>query len=262
MAWRDLAGGRVLVQHRSRGAFSAEWTPMVTYTTPTASCRIADDKVGPGGLGAFEDDRESLALAPERIRVTALDAKDLRADGKQLAEGLMQDVVAFTWQGRDVRVLVNPYTHLPTLVDVTRAHPESLFLWLWGDVRTRTSWGNWQLVSGLQLPLSSWRSANGVPDAEFTITRATLDPTDAPWPTIDAAALAAAEERVRQGPPAYAFSGPGWPRRRRRREPLSSGRGTSRRSRRESSCTPCTAAWPRWPGRGCAGRRGAWASGP
>lgn len=209
VAWRDLAGGRVLTQHRSRGAFLAEWTASTTYTTPTATFRIADAKVTPGALAAFEDDRESLALAPERVLLTALDAKDLRAGGTELAEGLDQDVVAFGWRGRDVRLLLNPYTHLPTLMEVVRERPDNVFLAPWGDVRARTSWGNWQIVSGLRLPLSSWRTINGLPDADFTITRATLDPGDAPWPKVDAAAIAAAEQRVRNGPQPVALSGPG-----------------------------------------------------
>src|SRR5262249_57084392 len=121
--WRDLAGGRVLTQHRSRGAFLAEWTASTTYTTPTATFRIADAKVTPGALAAFEDDRESLALAPERVLLTALDAKDLRAGGTELAEGLDQDVVAFGWRGRGVRPLPHPAHPPPTPLEGRRLRP-------------------------------------------------------------------------------------------------------------------------------------------
>ena len=206
VAWRDLAGRRALERREERGAFYAEWTPTTTFVTDAASYRVAADGIAPGDLASYEDGQEALGLAPERVLATAIDAADVVHDGRERAEGLDQDVVRFTWRGRAVRVLLNPHTHLPTLVEVTRAYPENVFLWIWGDVRARTSYGNWQLVGGIALPFSSWRTVNGLPDRDQTITKVVLDPTDAPWPAIDDKTRAAAEERVRKGPPPFAFA--------------------------------------------------------
>lgn len=204
--WRDLANGREYREERQRRIFLEDWTPLpAVYLTATESFRSALGAWGPGGLRAWEESREALALSPERLLITAGEAPDLKVDGKEGFQGMEQDRLRFTWRGRSLTLLLNPHTHLPTRLEVVRAHPESLFLHLWGDVATQTTFGNWQLVQGVTLPLLQESSTLGWPGRSLTILRATLDPSDAPWPAVEESLRPAAAQVVRSGPSILAF---------------------------------------------------------
>ncbi|HLP31361.1 MAG TPA: hypothetical protein VK150_08370, partial [Geothrix sp.] len=204
--WRDVMNGREYREERQRRMFFEDWTPFPSvYFTTTESYRSVRGKWGAGDLRSWEEGQEALALSPERLLITACDAPDLRADGQETFQGMAQDRLRFTWRQRKVTLLLNPHTHLPTRLEVVRTHPESLFLHLWGDVATQTTFGNWQLVQGVALPLLQVSSTLGWPGRSLTILRATLDPSDAPWPTLEENLRPAAAQVVRSGPSAIAF---------------------------------------------------------
>lgn len=204
--WRDLAKGREYREERQRRMFFEDWTPLPSvYLTATEGYRSVQGKWAPGDLRTWEESQEAQALSPERLLITACDAPDLRADGQEIFQGMAQDRLRFSWRQRKVTLLLNPHTHLPTRVEVVRAHPESLFLHLWGDVTTQTTFGNWQLVQGVALPLLQVRTTMGWPGRSLTILRAQLDPPDAPWPVVEEGLQSAAVKVVRSGPPALTF---------------------------------------------------------
>ena len=61
--------------------------------------------------------RERLALSPERLLLTALDAPDTHTEPDTVLQSVRQNVVAFTLDHAPVRIYLNAYTHLPTAVD-------------------------------------------------------------------------------------------------------------------------------------------------
>lgn len=204
--WRDLVGGREFREERQRRMFFEDWTPLpAVYVTATACCRSVQGAWTPGDLRTWKESQEALALSPERLLITACDAPDLRTDGQETFQGMAQDRLRFTWRRRQVTLLLNPHTHLPARVEVLRTHPESLFLQLWGDVATQTTFGNWQLVQGVALPLLQVNTTMGWPGRSLTILRAQLDPPDAPWPVVEESLRAAAAKVVSSGPPAMVF---------------------------------------------------------
>jgi hypothetical protein len=56
---------------------------------------------------------ESLALGPVPVLLSALAAPDLHFEAAQMLRSTSHAVVAFTWRKTPVRVLLNPFNHLP-----------------------------------------------------------------------------------------------------------------------------------------------------
>ena len=74
---------------------------------------------------------ERMALAPERILLTALDAADLHMEADSILQSILQEVVVFTLDGAPVRIFLNP---IPTCrpPSITPAHwhaPGSGLIW-------------------------------------------------------------------------------------------------------------------------------------
>ena len=93
-------------------------------------------------------------------------------------QGLSQHVVVYTWRGRPVRVLLNPYTGLPTAAEIDSAYPDDVFWGVGGDVTTRISYSFWDLLpGGLHYPLQWDVARRGLPDRTLMITHLALNPT-------------------------------------------------------------------------------------
>jgi hypothetical protein len=78
--------------------------------------------------------RESLALSPERLLLTALETKDLRLEPSTTLHGIAHRVVAFTLDGATVRIYLNSNTMLPTAFDTSSAIAHSGYWSYLGDV--------------------------------------------------------------------------------------------------------------------------------
>ena len=63
----------------------------------------------PSGLASLDDARQTLALGPLRVLMTAADARDLHYDSAESVRSTSHTTVAFSWKGVPVQVLLNPH---------------------------------------------------------------------------------------------------------------------------------------------------------
>jgi glyoxylase-like metal-dependent hydrolase (beta-lactamase superfamily II) len=98
-----------------------------------------------------------------------------------------QHVVGFTFDGLRCRLFLNRWTHLPTLLEVTRDDS------IWGDVVERRWFGFWTLeAGGLMYPRQTTTEWNGLPFMDETVQGLTVDgPIDETLFAIPAEAKAA-----------------------------------------------------------------------
>jgi hypothetical protein len=114
----------------------------------------------PCSLSDLDAAREALALGPARILLTAAGASDLHFEAPQILRSSSHAVVAFSWRNVPVRVLLNPFNHLPDAVETTQVFHD--FWYFWGDVRQRIYFDNWKLVQGITFPTNLVEERNGV----------------------------------------------------------------------------------------------------
>jgi hypothetical protein len=114
----------------------------------------------PCSLGDLDAAREALALGPARVLLTAAAASDLHFEPAEILRSTSHAVVAFSWRHIPVRVLLNPFNHLPDAVETTQAFHD--FWYFWGDVRQRIYFDNWKLVEGVTYPTNWVEERNGV----------------------------------------------------------------------------------------------------
>ncbi len=135
----------------------------------------------PASRADFEAARYALALGPMRLLLTAFNAPDLHFESAQRVRATLHPVLAFSWQGRMVRVMINPFNHLPDAVETV----EVLFdhWYQWGDVRRRIYWDNWQTFHGIRYPTNEVEERNGMLWESRQVLKLDLNPP------IDAADL-------------------------------------------------------------------------
>ncbi len=128
----------------------------------------------PCSLGDLAASREALALGPARVLLTAAAATDLHYEAPENLRSTSHAVVAFSWRHVPVRVLLNPFNHLPDAVETTQVFHD--FWYFWGDVRQRIYFDNWKLVEGISYPTNwveerndaLWRSTQAL-NVEFNV---------------------------------------------------------------------------------------------
>jgi hypothetical protein len=113
----------------------------------------------PCSLSDLDAAREELALGPARLLLTAADAADLHYETPETLRSTPHAVLAFTWRQIPVRVLLNPFNHLPDAVETTQVFHD--FWYFWGDVRQRIYFDNWKLVEGITFPTNRVEERNG-----------------------------------------------------------------------------------------------------
>jgi hypothetical protein len=195
----DLAG------HRLRRSLTAQVAPFPDFTDTVV---LAGDVAmrGPAGhgfaAGSLERDAaaESLALSPERLLLTAIDAPSLRTGPDIVLHHIAQHVVAFDLDGSPVRIYLNRYTLLPTAVDYSGPAAHAGYWNYLGDVTLRTWYTFWSLEKGgIHYPRQWNTERNGLPDRMLMITSLTFNGA------LDEAALTIPPE-VRAQAPARAGS--------------------------------------------------------
>lgn len=184
--------------------------PEYTLTTTVSGHAAASTVAGhssPGFPGDVQIADEELALGPERVLVTALDAPDL-ADGRDtIIQSVPHHTITFSWHHLPVTLYLNKQTGLPTEVEYVGAYPYGGFWSTWGDVTTRIFYSFWWIArGGIRYPLQWDRDRNGLPDQIWTIDRLEINPDSVVAPALSdsdrAAYLRAAkpiEERVESG---------------------------------------------------------------
>jgi hypothetical protein len=114
----------------------------------------------PCSLSDLDAARQVLALGPARVLLTAAAASDLHFEAPQILRSTSHAVVAFSWRHIPVRVLLNPFNHLPDAVETTQVFHD--FWYFWGDVQQRIYFDNWKLVAGVTFPTNWIEERNGV----------------------------------------------------------------------------------------------------
>ena len=103
--------------------------------------------------------RQEIALGPLRVLRTASEAADLHFETPQVVRSTFHSVVAFTWNGIPVRVLLNPFNHLPDAVRTIQQFRD--FWYFWGDVTQCIYFDNWRRVQGVSYPTNLVEERNG-----------------------------------------------------------------------------------------------------
>ena len=180
-AWRDVGGVRVVAHgyrnlleqsERPEGPFiptsfsRTEWLDFdaealrqdirgdafsfsgTVLADSAAAAYLLGERTVPARAAQKTEAEERLALGPERVLLTALDAPDLRASRDTVLQGVPHHVATFGWGRGRVRLLLNARTALPTGVELTRAYPGDVFWGLWGDVTRTTLFSFWALEPG------------------------------------------------------------------------------------------------------------------
>jgi hypothetical protein len=149
----DLANRRVLTESKQTWPESdpqqsdSEITSVIGTDGGVYRGREGDS---PCSLAALDAARVALSLGPVRLLLTALGAPDLHFEDSETLRSTSHSVVAFTWQGAPVRVLLNSFNHLPDALEATRQFRD--FWYFWGDVRQRMA------GTGRSLPRTTLRS--------------------------------------------------------------------------------------------------------
>jgi hypothetical protein len=143
----------------------------------TVAMRLFGERAVPGNADALAMARESLALSPERLLITAIDASDVRLDpSAAIVQSVPQDVVTFTLDGAPVRLFLNRYTHLPTALESSGVQARDGFWRFLGDVTMRTYFSYWWVGDrGIRLPMQWDIFRNGLHDSSFMIASLALD---------------------------------------------------------------------------------------
>lgn len=119
---------------------------------------------------------ERVALSPERLLLTALDASDTHREADTVLQSVPQNVIVFTLDGAPVRVYLNTYTHLPTAVDYSGPLAHSSYWAFLGDVTLRTWYGSWWLAKGgIHFPMQRNIEGNGFLDQTLVIRKLQID---------------------------------------------------------------------------------------
>jgi hypothetical protein len=127
---------------------------------PEGGVYRSDQPDSPSSRADLEDARYRLALGPMRVLLTALHAADLHYAAPESLRSTMHPVLGFTWQGQSVRVLINPYNHLPDAVDMVAVFYDHWYQW--GDVRRRIYFDNFQVFHGIVYPTNEVEERNGI----------------------------------------------------------------------------------------------------
>jgi hypothetical protein len=158
----DLANQRVLTERKitwPESDANQSDSESVVVTGPEGGVIRSPKGDTPCSLGSLDSARETLALGPARLLLTASDAPDLHFDPPETLRSTSHAVVAFTWQKVPVRVLLNPFNHLPDAVETTQEFHD--FWYFWGDVRQRIYFENWKLSQQIAFPTNLVVERNG-----------------------------------------------------------------------------------------------------
>ena len=171
----DFAGKRFR-NSRDASVYPVYKTSSITVMDGNVAMRSNGGPETAGTTHQVELIQEQMALSPERLLLTALDAPDVRREGDTVLQSVPQNVVSFTLDGAPVKIYLNAYTHLPTAVDYSGPLAHSNFWEFLGDVTQRTYYGEWWLAKGgIHLPMQMNVEGNGHLDQMLVVRKLTID---------------------------------------------------------------------------------------
>jgi hypothetical protein len=169
---RDLIGSRFLRSQENRMGQMPEWTVFNYVGTKDFLAMEMNGRFFPGQKSQMHEELFQMALAPEKILLTALEASDLRLEKDTVMQDVPHRVLRFTHRNVPVTLYLNANTFLPTMVETKSFSAYSHFWQVWGDVTTRTFYSYWTLESGgLRYPHQLDIFKNEYHVRSFTITK-------------------------------------------------------------------------------------------
>jgi hypothetical protein len=172
--WRDVDHSRF---NRRVTAYAPNFRDGLRYrliADPGAQVAITEtERFGafPTDSSGVEEYATELALAPERVLMTAVAASDLEARRDTVMAGQRYHVVAFG-HGR-TKLFIHAITHLPLAVETSIAVNDPDWS-VWGDIVSRTTFSSWSRAhEGVHLPRTRTTTRNGIPYETWSLT--TLD---------------------------------------------------------------------------------------
>ena len=168
---RDYQQQRMFLKKENKNTQQPEWVgTTMLYAEGTIALKLAGGEVVPGRRSMAEEAEDILSLAPEQVLLRAYIANDLQALRDTVLQGVPHEGVTFRDGDTNIRLYVNAYTHLPTLLQVTRAYPHDLMWSVWGNVRSDMFFSFWSLTpEGILYPLQYNMYRNNQPYQEFTV---------------------------------------------------------------------------------------------
>jgi glyoxylase-like metal-dependent hydrolase (beta-lactamase superfamily II) len=174
----DSSMRRTLVQVLPMRAGTLTSTTIVSHG---AAAVVRGKGLVPASVFDLETSTEELLLSPERVLLTALDAKDLRLERDTTIGAVRHHVVSLGIGGARVRLFMDAASGFPTKLELVRAYPSSVFWAMWGDLTLITTWSAWAMEQGgVWYPRQRSVSLNGAAFRAYVVS--SLDLAAAPAP--------------------------------------------------------------------------------
>ena len=142
-------------QAESQSVTVASLDGCVTKVSASGSTQDA-----PCSLSQIDAVRDLFAIGPMRLLAAAGQAPDLHFAAPKILRSTPHTVLAFSWDGTPVRILINRFNHLPDAIETDQQLQD--FWYHWGDVHRRMYLDNWVTVQGVRYPTNLIEERNGV----------------------------------------------------------------------------------------------------
>ncbi|NYF90401.1 MBL fold metallo-hydrolase [Tunturibacter empetritectus] len=158
----DLAGQRMIRKEHSvwpESDLKQSDSDTTLVVTPAGGVLRNGSQDSPSDTASLIVACQAMALGPQRIILTAIASQDLHYGTPKTVRATLHAVLAFTWNGIPVRILVNRFNHLPDAVETTQEFND--FWFYWGDVEQRVYFDDWRWVDGVEFPSNQVTERNG-----------------------------------------------------------------------------------------------------
>lgn len=175
--FRDLVNQRVRTTTKLRNGQLSDWSENTQIVSGGNAAAERAGKYFPATSLQVASALQNLALAPERILLTALGAHDLKIGRETQLQGVRQRSINFSWNNVPVSVYLSVDSGLPTAVDTLSHSPYDHFWVVWGDYKVRTFYSYWTLEKGgIRYPHQLDVERLDRPYSSLTITKMQIDP--------------------------------------------------------------------------------------
>lgn len=128
--------------------------------SPEGGVRRGTPGDSPVSIATIDSARFALTLGPTRLLLAASADSSLHLAQPEMIRGVLHPAVEFSYEGRPVKILLNPFNHLPDAIERTAAFND--FWRDWGDVSQRIYYDNWQTFHGVVYPTNIVEERNGI----------------------------------------------------------------------------------------------------